>query len=105
MYEITQGDLTPAMLIDLVDEGVAANVSDADAPLFMRWHRPDGTYAEVAITNIDLNIGSVMHTWAAGETNIPGIHRAQVVVPKAAGDESFPGDGSYIRWYVHPKLS
>lgn len=105
IYEIAQGDLSPPMLIDLTDEDVVANVANAINPLTMRWLKPDGTVVEgVTITNVNLVLGQVLHAWAAGETDIPGVHRAQVIVPKADGNETFPSDGSYIRWVVHPKL-
>jgi len=106
IYEITQGDTGQAMLIDLQVDGVAEDVSDATGPLVFRWLKPDGTYSESkAITNLNLVTGSIEIDWTSGDTDVPGTHRAQVMVPRPTGPQSFPSDGSWYRWRVNPKLT
>lgn len=105
IYEIAQGDLG-TMLVDLTDLGVADDVSDATGALTMRWYKPDGSYNEThTVTNVNLATGSVSVIWGAGDTDVPGVHRAQFVVPRPEGPESYPTDGTWFRWIVRAKLS
>lgn len=104
MFEIVAGDLEPAIDIDLTVNGVAQDVSDATGPILMHWRKPDGTEVSVTMSAVNLVLGQVAYQWVSSDTAIAGVHRAQVVVPRPNGPQTFPGDGAYVRWVVHPKI-
>lgn len=105
LLDIVQGDLEVPLSITLVDlTGTPVNVSDATGPLVLHWQKPDGTIVDVDLTNVALNLGQVKYTFAAGDTSLVGGHKAQVVVPRAGGQQTFPMNGTYFRWTVHAKL-
>lgn len=104
-FELVAGDLEPALDIDLTVDGAAEDVSDATDVITMHWRRPDGTTANVVLTSVDLARGEVQYQWQPGDTLVPGIHRAQVTVPRPQGPQTFPSDGTYIRWVVHPLVT
>jgi hypothetical protein len=104
IYEIDQGDLGPPMAITLNEDGVATDVSGAIA-ISLRWYAPDGTTVEgQVVTVVDGPTGQLAYSWIAGQTAVPGRYRGQITVTRAFGQETFPSDGTYIQWYVHPPL-
>lgn len=104
--EIVEGELEDPLLIALVNAaGAAADVSDAISQITMHWRKPDGTLVIVNLSSADLSQGLVYYTWAAGDTDIVGIHRAQVVVPRTGGEQIFPMDDRHYRWVIHAALS
>jgi len=105
MLEIVQGSLEDPLDLVLADaSGAAVDVSDATGPLTLHWRKPDGTVVDVALTNTNLATGSVRRTFATGDTDLTGMHHAQVLVPRAGGLQTFPLDGSHFRWIVWPKI-
>lgn len=105
LLDIVQGDLEEPLAITLFDlSGTPVNVSDATGPLVLHWQKPDGTIADVNLTNVALNLGQVKYVFAFGDTDIIGGHKAQVIVPRAGGQQTFPMNGTHYRWTVHAKL-
>ena len=101
-FEIVQGDLEPDMLLTCSVNGIVENISDSTARV-MRWHKPDGTEVDVALTTVNLTLGQVKRVWVAGDTSIPGIHLGRIIVTRANGEnQTFPSDGTYFVWWVHP---
>lgn len=100
-FEIVQGDLEPALDIDLQVNSVAEDVSDATGPIHMHWLKPDGTVVVVVVTNVNLALGQVEYRWTTGDTDMLGVHRARVVVPRPDGNQTFPSNGTWIRWLVY----
>lgn len=98
MYSLIQGDLEPDMEID-----VATDLTGA-LSVNMRWLRPDGTHSVVGLTVIDLPTGRLKRIWVAGDSDVVGSHRGQVVVTYAGGTSSYPTDGSPVVWNVYPKI-
>lgn len=105
MFEFVQGDLIPGLEIDLTELDVPVPIA-LDASVTMRWRKPDGsTVTNVALVIVDFNNGVVVKSWNAGDTDIAGIHRAQVAVVSADGaPQTYPSDNSFVRWIVHKRI-
>ena len=103
-YEIVEGDLDPDMQITVLVNGLPLDLTTASL-LQMRWQKPDATVVTVSLTAVSLANGQVKRVWAAGDTAQTGEHLARVLVTWASGEvQSFPSDGSYMRWEVNPQL-
>lgn len=104
-YEIVKGDLEPDMQLNLTVNGAAKDISTA-VSYQLRWKKPDGTVSTVALASVNLAQGQVKRVWVSGDTDLVGIHRGQVVVTWSGSEpQTFPSDGSYYYWYVHPQLT
>lgn len=103
-YSLTQGDLGEPMVIDLGVAAAIAALATAQS-VQLRWQKPDKTVSIVAMTVVDANAGTVQRTWVAGDTDVVGMHRGQVLVTDSAGNPiTDPNDGSYLYWEIYPKL-
>jgi hypothetical protein len=103
MFYIGRGDLEPDMRLDVVVNGVEENLSDATDVKLM-WVKPGAdpaTPTEVTLDEIDAAVGAFKRTWEAGDTDLPGIHRAKLRCLRGNGEQqTFPPDDSWIRWVV-----
>lgn len=102
ILELVQGDLEddlPVLLVDL--SGSPVDISDATQTPVLHWRKPDGTVVDASLTVVDAASGKVGRIWSTGDTDVAGLHRAQVVVQRAAGEQVFPLDGTHFRWIVH----
>jgi hypothetical protein len=71
----------------------------------LRWRQPDGTVSTVSMTSVSLTDGTVKRTWASGDTDVVGTHYGQVAVTRANGEiQTFPSDGTFVRWDVYEKI-
>lgn len=102
MFSVVKGDLEPDMELTAELNGAASNLTTATA-YQLKWIKPDGTESLVALTAVDLDAGKVKRVWSTGDTDMVGYHRGRIVVTWP-GDEpgTFPNDGTWIYWYVHP---
>lgn len=104
-YQIIKGDLEPDMLLTATVNDAPEVLTGALA-LQLRWKKPGGTVVTVDLTAVDLAAGQVKRVWLAGDTDEVGAHRGQIVVTRPNGEmQTFPSDGSYVIWIVHPQLS
>lgn len=99
MFGIGQGDLLPDMEIE-VNEG--EDISGASS-IQLEVTRPDGEDVVWALTAVNLALGLVKHEWLAGETDIPGIYSAVVHLVRGGDPQTFPADGTRLRWAVYPR--
>lgn len=103
-YSLVRGDLEPDMEIDVATSAGPVDLSGA-LDVSMRWEKPDGTVVTVELVVIDAPTGRVKRVWASGDSDLPGVHRAQVVVTTSNDEpETFPNDGSFVIWWVYPQL-
>lgn len=103
-YSIGQGDLDPPIEFPLTVNGVAVDISDVVATPALLWIRPDLSTASVSLIFVDKPSGRVARLWQAGDTSIPGLHRARVQVIRADGNpQTFPSDNGWFRWRVAAK--
>lgn len=104
-FTMVQGDLEPDMAIELKVNGEPEDISDALA-FSMRWLKPDGSIVTAAalVEDIDgggLETGRVKRIWVAGDTDVIGVHLAQIKVTRANGEvQTFPSNGTYVRWQI-----
>lgn len=99
-YDIIEGDLEPDMPMS-----VGVSVVGASS-VRMRWRKPSGAVSTVDLTIITAASGELRRVWEAGDTDEVGVHRCQVVVTWSTGEvQTFPSDGNYGQWTVHPKLA
>lgn len=108
-YSLIVGDLEPDMFLTAAVSDVAQDLSDA-VSVELLWRKPDGTESTVALTPVNAATGQYRRVWAAGDTDMAGVHRGRIVVTwdgpsdlTSADDEvqTFPNDGSWIIWYVY----
>lgn len=110
-YEIVAGDTGPPLPVTLTVNGAPAvlNSDEHDPPepiaMYARWRLPDGRIDALALTPVDLATGQLEHVWDSGETDVPGLHRMQVVVEWVDDVRTFPSDGKYFSWRVWPRLA
>lgn len=106
MYTIVKGDLAPDMLITVSSsaEPGGSNITGALA-IELDWLKPDGTRSSIALATVDLSTGQVRRQWQTGDTDVPGTHQGRVVVTRGDGrQQTFPSDGSALRWVVQDEL-
>lgn len=108
-FEIVQGDLEPDFDIELFDaeaDDDERDVSDATA-VYMRVELPNGTKEIWAAGFMDATTGKVRHVWLAGQTEVVGQYKAQVVLIRGNGEpQTFPSEqDKYLRWRVNPRLT
>jgi hypothetical protein len=97
-YFIVQGNLDPPLELTLL-----ANGQPFDGSLHvvqLRWTKPDGTTSTVTLDPVDATLGQYQRTWVAGDTDLPGIHRARVIATKAGRPRHFPSDATFVAWRV-----
>lgn len=108
-FNIVQGDLEPDLRFVLKVNDEVEDISDA-LEVTMRWLKPDGTFVEDRELEEDMGAGGfaagcVKCVWEAGDTDVVGVHRAQVVVTRGNGEpQTFPSNGKYLSWKVHAAL-
>lgn len=104
-FYLAVGDSEPGMILDALDSnGLPENLIDATA-FHLRWHKPDGTSVDVALTIVSLAVGSFVRHWTVGDSAIAGVHAGQIIVTRGSGGvEAFPRDGLYYYWTVTPRL-
>jgi len=107
-YELVQGALLPPLRIQVTRS--PAPVGDVLLPgdvCELRWRRPDGTTGLVSLVVEDAATGVVRRDWIDGDTDLPGEHRAQVVINGATTPEVFPSgeDGpEWVSWPIRRRL-
>lgn len=104
-YSIIRGDLEPDLVFPCKRNGVAVDLTGALAHT-MRWLKPNGTVLTgVALVASDLAAGELKRVWVAGDTDLAGVHRAQVVVTAENGETmTFPSDSTHFTWVVNKQL-
>lgn len=104
-FYIAAGDTEPGIIFDCVDDDGLATALDDVVEFHLRWFRPDGTSAAVALSISNLATGSFVRRWVVGDTSLVGVHTAQVVVIRGSGgQEHFPRDGTFFYWTVTARL-
>jgi hypothetical protein len=104
-FEIVEGDLEPDMELSVTVNGEVKDLSAAVSYALL-WRDPDGTVGTLALEEVDLELGTLRHVWEAGDTDVVGAHRGQVVVTWAEGEtQTFPSDGTHYIWFVNPRLA
>lgn len=102
-YDISQGDLDPAMPVRIADESGAVDLAIADSVQLV-WRQPDGTVTTVDLSPVSASAGQYERIWEDGDTNQVGAHRGQVVVVISGRQQTYPSDGSSMVWWVNPRL-
>lgn len=108
-FHLVAGNLESDLRIVLDINGTPEDISDATA-ITMRWLKPDGSIVAARTLVADdagggLAAGAVKCVWTAGETDVEGVHQAQVNVVRGNGEtQTFPSNGTAITWRVHPLL-
>ena len=104
-FHLIEGDLEPDLSIAIVVNDAAEDLTDA-TDFEMLWKQPDGSVSTVPLTAPDPLNGLLLRTWDAGDTDQVGDHYAQIVITRGNGEtQTFPSDGSYVIWTVHPRLA
>jgi hypothetical protein len=109
-FNIVEGDLERDLRIVVDVNDTAEDISD-NLGVTMRWLKPDGTFVEDRELVEDVaaggfEAGCVKCVWEAGDTDVVGVHEAQVVVVRGNGEtQTFPSNGRYVKWTVYAKLS
>ena len=107
-FVISQGDLLPAIEATLTDgDGNPVDLSSASVKFVM--HQVD---ADVAAVNANAtadpdqvtNKGVVRYSWASGDTDVPGVYRAEWVGTFATKPETFP-NGNKLVVKITPALA
>lgn len=106
-YQIAQGNLTPAMILNLGVNGQPQSLATVTA-IRLRWLKPNGVF-----TVQDLGLGSIVNatagvvkkTWSGSETQVVGLHYGQIDTDTPDGLQSYPTDGTYFRWEVTAPLT
>lgn len=102
-FYIKRNDTRPEINIIVIDEssGNPLNLTGATATFSMKKagaSAPKITRAAAQIA--DAAAGKVKYSWATGDTNDPGIYRAEFEVTFSGGGKAtFPGDG-YIEVHI-----
>lgn len=96
VFKIKQGDTAPPISGTLKENKAVRDLTEASS-VALRWRRK-GTTATVsnAATIDDATAGAVSYTWAAGDTDDPGVYFAEWVVSWNDGTEqSYPTVGYF----------
>ncbi len=96
-YVIKTGVTTSTLSLALKEQdGSASDLSDSVSLTLRVWFE-NGTVDEFDLTVTGLpTAGTCERVWLAGETDIPGVHRAEVVsVDGSAGVTKWPSDGFF----------
>lgn len=92
------------MPINVTEDGVAVDLSGVGVTVQLRWSRPDGTVTLETLTAVSAALGQFKKVWVAGDTDLVGVHRGQVVATTAGNPVTYPSDGSALIWFVHKQL-
>lgn len=100
-FDLVEGDTQPSLEVTTTPVPVGIGTSTA----VLRTQQPDGTSVELELTLTDEDAGSWAHDWIAGETDMVGVHLAQVEVMLLSGARlTFPSDGTFVRWRINERL-
>lgn len=104
-YDLVEGDTSPALIVTCTVGGAAVDLEDLALSAVLRVQYPDGTAGDLTLAAEDLAVGTWVHEWSSGETDIVGVHLAQIVV-QLVGDlqATYPSDGTFVRWRVNERL-
>ena len=102
-YEIVRDDISPVMQLTVLSGGTAVDCSTADS-VELRWIKPDGTVTVDDLTPVAAALGQFTMDWAAGDTDQIGPHFGHILVTISGVQETYPGDGSTIIWWVNPQI-
>ena len=103
-YSLVQGDLGEPLVVDLAVTAAISALATAQS-VQLRWAKPDGTVSTVAMAVVDAVAGTVQRVWVAGDTDQAGLHKGQVLVTDVSGNPiTDPNDGTYLYWWIYPKL-
>lgn len=105
-HEIKQDQRGPELFATLTANGVAQNLTGATVKFSMESQRTGLIKVNAAaVTIVDAPTGQVKYSWAAGDTDTPGLYRAEFeVTGLAVTPVRFPSD-EYLYVHVLPKVS
>lgn len=105
-FTIKEGDLSPALDVQLVDQNNdPIDLTNASVTFVMKEVRDDAPAVESAATIVDAATGDVKYEWSDGDTDDPGIYEAEFEVEYAdLTTETVPSDG-YVYVMIRKKLS
>lgn len=97
-WSIKEGDLDPSFGVQLTVSGEAVDLTGKTVVFRMRDTNTGLVVVERAATIVDTTTGHVEFQWADGDTDVPGLYRAQFEVTSAGRPRTFPADDYlYIR--------
>jgi hypothetical protein len=95
-WPIKKGDREPAFTSQLLVAGEPVNLTGRSVRFLMR-HAVTGTLkVNAAATIVDAENGRVSYAWAAGDTDTPGLYKAEWEVMSGGLRRTFPPRG-----YLH----
>lgn len=104
---IVKGNLFKPLELQLTLAGAPFVINVGTDTMKLRWtvgHAGVGTVTEVVPTVVTAATGDIKHDFAAGQTDVVGVHYGQVTLTRAGKDLTFPDDGTQFVWNVHVKI-
>jgi hypothetical protein len=99
-FSIKQHDLLPDMVLTLLDNDEAVDLTDALSARLMMRNVVAGLVVDAPVAILDqtveANVGKVRYSWAAGDTDLNGVFNSEVeVLWPDDKPQTFPGGGYF----------
>lgn len=100
VFSIKQHDLLPELVVTLLDNTVAVDLTDAVSARLLMRNLVAGLKVDAPVSILDpavpANTGKVKYTWGLADTDIVGVFNAEVeVIWPGNKPQTFPGDGYF----------
>ena len=102
---IVQGDLLKALETQLTLGESPFPLVGGDVLVLRYWRdRPErgGSPTEVTPVVVDGPTGQIKYEFVAGQTDVTGTYYGRVTVTRSSEPITFPDDGTYFQWTIHP---
>ena len=100
VFSIKQHDLLPDMVLTLLDNATAVDLTDAVSARLMMRNIVAGLVVDASVAILDQSVpanrGKVKYVWQAGDTALVGTFNAEVEVMWTGNrPQTFPGDAYF----------
>ena len=96
-FEIKQGDRSPSLAATITDDLGAVNLTTATSVAFHLVHDRSGVvYVDAAAAIVNAALGTVAYPWDEGDTDTPGLFRAEFEVLWGDGKKQTAPSGGPI---------
>jgi hypothetical protein len=100
VFSIKQHDLLPDMVLTLLDNDTAVDLTEAVSARLMMRNIVAGLVVDAPVAildqSVEANLGKVRYSWVSGDTDLNGTFNAEVEVMWSANrPQTFPGDSYF----------
>lgn len=101
---LKRGDLEPALVVELLDGDTPLTGLGGATTVRVLIRSRTGLIVDDPTPDVDPTAATVTHQWAPGETDTPGVHRAEVEVTwPGQRPRTFPPAG-FLPVHIHHDL-